>query len=103
MDCIDLPRPLESYFSLRELAATHEARRFQLVFAYEVGREIEHRRHEWQVAHTSGVADSSELESHFRRAVAQFQHDIRCWLTESKLRLVQGNELPMLAPVEDGA
>jgi hypothetical protein len=98
----DLAR-LESWFVIEELPRAGEERRFEVVLPYIDARRTEYRRRQWSLNAQDEDANPHAVMERQRQEIAQFRRDIERWLSQSRMQLVAGDTLPLLAPIEDGA
>jgi hypothetical protein len=92
-----LRKPLESYLVRRVTRRTGSSCEFALTLSYMDSHAIAQRSHRWC------VEDGSDTKSREAVELAHFRADTEQWLERESMRLVDGDPVPLLAPIEDGA
>jgi hypothetical protein len=96
MSNIELPRPLEAYFSFAEIAANRHGRRFTITFTYFEDARLDRLQWWWQVSAAQERGGEVALQALRQDASERFRLHIERWLINGQRCLKGGDPFPQL-------
>jgi hypothetical protein len=97
MTYVCLSKPLERHLVRRVVHGPGSSRTFTMTFTYRDGHGAAHRSHTWS------VAEGEDTQARESTELSRFRLEMETWLAGQQMRLVDGDSVPVLAPISDGA